>query len=557
MFRQVVGGSRFRLERLASVGLLRCLDVALVLLVGAGLVFDPLALSHAIAVVLVIQAFLLEPRAAAVRLGLAAVATVAAVGIHSVPVRDAAIQIPFVYGLAALVVLLARSLSRSRATAVAALRDAERLALYDTLTDLPNRVLFNDRIAQALAAARRDATSVALLLMDLDRFKEVNDTFGHHVGDLLLQEVGPHLRSELRPSDTLARLGGDEFGVVLPGADAAVAAVVAERMLRAVERPFVVEGQPLTVGASIGIACSPEHAQDAETLLRRADVAMYVAKRAPGTYAAYADDQDEGGADRLALMADLAAALEGDELFVHYQPQLDVATGRIRAVEALLRWRHPKRGMLAPSEFIPLAERSALITRLTERVVRTAVRDARTWRDGGDELRVAVNISTRNLLDTRLVDCVREVLAGEGVPAECLVLEITESALMADQDRAVATIAGLRELGVGISIDDYGTGYSSIAYLRRLGADEVKIDRSFVAAMRTDANAEAIVRATLDLARVLGFSVVAEGVEDVPTWDRLRALRVDRVQGYAIARPMEASSVIPWLRERSEVPVAV
>lgn len=384
-------------------------------LLAAALLLDPLAFSHGVAIVLVIQAFVLDPRPAGLRLGIATLATVAGVVLHPIPLRDAAIQIPFVYGLAGLVVVLAQRLRGSRATAIAALKDAEHLALYDTLTDLPNRVLFNDRIGQALAVARRDGTGLALLLMDLDRFKEVNDTFGHHVGDLLLREVGPHLRSELRPGDTLARLGGDEFGVLLPATTPAVAATVAGRLLRAVERPFEIQGQPLTIGASVGIACAPEHGHDAETLLRRADVAMYVAKRGSGSYVAYAEDQDEGGADRLGLMAELATALKGDELFLLYQPQIDSRTGRVVAAEALLRWRHPDRGILAPSEFIPLAERSSLITALTERVIVQAVRDAGLWRVAGQELRVAVNISTRSLFDARLVDCVRDVLAHEGI----------------------------------------------------------------------------------------------------------------------------------------------
>ncbi|HUG05667.1 MAG TPA: EAL domain-containing protein, partial [Candidatus Limnocylindria bacterium] len=507
--------------------------------------------------VLVVQAFLLDARPAALRLGIATLATVTGVVLHPVPIRDAAIQIPFVYGLAGLVILLARTVRRSRATAVGALKDAEHLALYDTLTDLPNRVLFNDRIGQALAIAHRDGTGVALLLMDLDRFKEVNDTFGHHVGDLLLQEVGPHLRSELRPGDTLARLGGDEFGVLLPATTPTMAALVAGRLLRAVERPFEIAGQPLTIGASIGIACSPDNGSDAATLLRRADVAMYVAKRSSGSYVAYAEDQDKGDADRLGLMAELAAAIDRYELVVLYQPQIDASSGRVVAAEALVRWRHPMRGMLAPSEFIPLAERSALITRLTEQVIATAVRDARAWRADGADLRIAVNISARSLFDSRLVDCVREVLAREDVAGERLLLEITESALMADQDRAIATIRSLRELGVGISIDDYGTGYSSIAYLRRLAADEVKIDRSFVSSMWSDANAEAIVRATLDLAHVLGFEVVAEGVEEARTRRHLIALGIDRLQGYGIGRPMEAGLLVPWVRARSEELVAV
>lgn len=522
---------------------LPCLDVALLVLAVTGAVLDPLALSHGIAIVIVVQAFLLDRRASGIRVGLTAALTAVTSVLHGAPAGDIAIQIPFVYGLASLVVLLADSLRRSRGTAMSALREAERLALYDTLSGLPNRVLFRDRVEHALALARRDGSSVALLMMDLDRFKDVNDTFGHHAGDALLRDVGPHLQGELRPGDTLARLGGDEFALLLPGAGAAVATAVAERVLRALGRPFTVEGQSLTIGVSIGIACSPEHAGDADTLLRRADVAMYVAKRGRGTWATYAADQEDGGADQLALMGELAAAIDAGQLSLRYQPQLDVQSGRVAAVEALVRWEHPTRGVLGPDAFIPIAERSGLIHRLTERVLMDAVRQARAWLDEGRDLQVAVNVSTRDLLEEHMPDSVRGMLEEAGLPPGRLILEITESGLMIDQARAVATVTRLREIGLGVSIDDYGTGYSSIAYLRRLDPSEVKIDRSYVATMRTDADAEAIVRATVDLARVLGLTVVAEGVEDDATRMRLTDLGVDRLQGYAIARPIRAREI--------------
>ena len=525
-------------ERLSSSWLMRCLDVALVVLAVTGVVIDPLALSHGIAIVLVVQAFVLDRRSMGVRVALTATLTAAASIIHGVPPRDIAIQVPFVYGLAALVVVLADSLGRSRTTTVAALRQAEHLALYDTLTGLPNRVLFRDRVEHALDLARRDGVSVALLLMDLDRFKEVNDTFGHHAGDLLLSEVGPHLQEELRAGDTLARLGGDEFALLLPGAGGAAATGIATRVLQALERPFMIEGQPLTIGASVGIACSPEHARDAEALLRRADVAMYVAKRGRGSWAMYSAEQDEGGADRLALMADLVAAFDSDRISLHYQPQVDARTGRIVAYEALVRWDHPQRGLLGPDSFVPLAERSGLIHRLTERVLGDAIRQARAWSDAGRDVQLAVNISTRDLLEDHMPDGVRRMLETAGLPPDRLVLEITESALMVDQDRAIANIARLRELGVGVSIDDYGTGYSSIAYLRRLRPTEVKIDRSFVAAARGGGDAHAIVRATVDLAHILGLTVVAEGVEDAETVELLRRLGADRLQGFGIGRPL-------------------
>ncbi len=519
----------------------------LVVLIVTGLITDPLAFSHGVAVVLVIQAFLLDWRAATLRVALAAVLTTAGATIHEAPFHDIAIQVPFVYGLAGLVVLLADSLRRSRGA-------AERLALYDTLTDLPNRVLFRDRVEQALRLAVREGASVALLLMDLDRFKEVNDTFGHHAGDILLSQVGPHLRDELRVGDTLARLGGDEFALLLPGAGAAVASAVAERVLRALGRPFIVDGQPLTIGASIGIACSPEHADDAETLLRRADVAMYVAKRGRGSWAMYAHDQEEGGADRLALMADLASAIDSGQLSLRYQPQIDARSGRVVAFEALTRWEHPVRGLVGPDEFIPVAERSGTIHRLTERALLDAIQHARAWQDAGLDVRVSVNISTRDLLEEHMPEGVRRMLEAEHLTPDRLTLEITESGLMADQERAIRTVTRLRELGVGVSIDDFGSGYSSIAYLRRLRPTEVKIDRSFVAAMGTDPDAEGIVRATIDIAHVLGLTVVAEGVEDAVTRRRLVRLGADRIQGYAVARPMLAADVPAFLRGEA-VPV--
>lgn len=535
-------------ERLSSAWARRGLDVALVVLILTDLVVDPLAFSHGIAVVLVIQAFLLEWRAASLRVVLAALLTIASAMTHGAPIQDVAIQVPFVYGLAGLVVLLSDSLRHSRGV-------AERLALYDTLTGLPNRVLFGDRVDHALRLAGRDRTSVALLLIDLDRFKEINDTFGHHAGDVLLSQVGPHLRDE-RAGDTLARLGGDEFALLLPGAGGSVASAVAARVLAALAKPFLVGGQPLTIGASIGIACSPEHASDAETLLRQADVAMYVAKRGRGAWAMYDLDleQDEGGAARLALMSDLASAIDSDQLSLRYQPQVDASTGRVVAFEALTRWDHPARGPIGPDEFIPIAERGATIHRLTERALLDAIRQARTWREAGLDVQVAVNISTRDLLEEHMPDGVRRMLEAELLPPDQLILEITESGLMADQERAIRTVTRLRELGVGVSIDDFGSGYASIAYLRRLHPTEVKIDRSFVATMATDPDAEGIVRATIDIAHVLGLTVVAEGVEDATTRGRLARLGVDRIQGYEIARPMRADEVEPYLlRETAPV----
>lgn len=541
------------LERIGRHWLLRCFDVALALVVVGGFAFDPLPLSHLAAVVLVLQAFLHQRRAALARVALAAAATAGAALAHGAALEDLAIQVPFVYGLSTLVVLLADTLRRSHGTAIGALRDAERVALYDQLTGLPNRLLFADRRDHALATARRGGDSVALLLMDLDHFKEINDTFGHHTGDLLLASVGPRLREELRDGDTLARLGGDEFAALLPGASAPVAIAITERLIASLQRPFEVGGQTLAIGASIGIACSPDHALDGDTLLQRADVAMYVAKRARGTYATYDASADDSSADRLALMGELTAAIDAGQLLLHYQPQISARTGALTGVEALVRWAHPRRGLLGPGEFVPLAERTGLMRQLTERVLRLAARQARAWRDGGLEVAVAVNISARDLRDPHLADLARAVLRENGLPASAIVLEVTESALLSDQARVVETVALLREIGLGVSVDDYGSGYSSIAYLSRLAPDEVKIDQGFVRALRTDRTAEAIVRTTIELGHALDLRVVAEGVEDRGTWLRLRELGADRLQGYAIARPMPPDDLAAWTYPREAV----
>lgn len=500
------------------------------------------------------QAFLLERRGALTRIAIAAGATAGAALARGAAPQDLAIQVPFVYGLSTLVVLLADTLRRSRGTAIGALRETERVALYDQLTGLPNRMLFADRVDHALSGARRSGDSAALLLMDLDHFKDVNDSFGHRTGDLLLAAVGPRLRDELRDGDTPARLGGDEFAILLPGAGAPIATAIAERLIAALDRPFVLEGRTLTVGASIGIACSPEHALDGDTLLQRADIAMYAAKRTRGTYATYDPGADAGGAGRLALAAELAEAIDARQLLLHYQPQVDAATGRLVAVEALVRWQHPRRGLLAPGEFVPLAERSGLMRRLTENVLRLATRQEREWRSAGRELAMAVNISARDLRDPRFAELVRALLRENEVPPSALILEVTESALLADQERAVETVARLRETGLRISVDDYGSGYSSISYLSRLAPDEVKIDNAFVRALRSDRRAEAIVRATIELGHALDIKVVAEGVEDGEIGPRLRELGADRLQGYAIARPMPPEALAAWADAREAVP---
>jgi len=423
----------------------------------------------------------------------------------------------------------------------------EHQALHDALTDLPNRVLLHDRLQSAISAAVRGSGSVALLVMDLDRFKEVNDTFGHQCGDLLLGQVGQRLRGSLRELDTIARLGGDEFAILLPMATVDDAARTAERLISALQEPFAVGGLQLELDASVGIALAPDHGTDADTLLRRADVAMYVAKRGNTGWATYDAEQDQHSPARLALVGELRRAIDANELSLHYQPKVTYKAERVTCVEALVRWNHPQHGMLSPDQFVPIAEQTGLIRPLSRWVLEAAIRQSSQWWQEGLDIAVAVNLSMRNLHDPEIVDMIEELLQRWGVPAARLIVEITESSLMADAARAMEVLTRLRQMGVGISIDDFGTGYSSLAYLKRLPVDELKIDKSFVLHMAHDENDHAIVRSTIGLAHDLGLSVVAEGVEDEAAWDLLTALGCDIAQGYYVSRPLPASELTRWL----------
>jgi diguanylate cyclase (GGDEF)-like protein len=430
----------------------------------------------------------------------------------------------------------------------------EHQALHDALTDLPNRVLLHDRLQQAIRAAQRDNSSVALLVMDLDRFKDVNDTFGHHIGDLLLEQLGERLGRVLRSSDTIARLGGDEFGVLLPSATFEDARHIAQRLLDLLEQPFTLGGLQLEIDASIGMALSPDHGADADTLLRRADVAMYVAKRGNSGYALYTADQDQHSPMRLALVAELRHAIEHDQLSLYFQPKVSLATGRVTCAEALVRWEHPSHGLLSPDLFVPIAEQTGLIRPLSRWVLDAALRQVNRWRRDGLDLAVAVNLSMRNLHDSEIVEMIRRLLLRWGVPAACLTIEVTESSLMADAARAMDVLGRLRGMGVGVSIDDFGTGYSSLAYLKRLPVHELKIDKSFVAHMASDENDAAIVRSTVGLAHDLGLQVVAEGVEDQQTWDLLAEVGCDVAQGYFISRPLPPLVLGEWLDSANREP---
>src|SRR4051794_21805455 len=418
-----------------------------------------------------------------------------------------------------------------------AVRDRHQ-ATHDALTGLPNWELMRDHLEQGLAAATE--TEFALLLIDLDRFKEINDGLGHSYGDKLLCQVGPRLRSVLRDGDTVARLGGDEFAVLLPSVDGvAEAKAVAERLRLSLHRPFDVDGVALDVEASIGIVLSPWHGTDTEELLRNADIAMYAAKELKAGAVVFEAEQHVTSPWRLTVLGDLRRALEGsDELFLNYQPKYTLDGERIEGVEALLRWQHPAEGLIPPGEFIPVAEGTGIILQLTERVLSLALAQMRRWLDAGHAVPVAVNLSTRCLLDADLPDLVARMLAEYRVPADLLRLEVTESAVMGDAARCMEVLQRLHELGVKLSIDDFGTGYSSMAYLRRLPVDELKVDRSFVLGMTTNSADAVLVRTAIDLGHNLGLTVVAEGVEGVEHVHALRKLGCDIAQGYHYARPM-------------------
>jgi diguanylate cyclase (GGDEF)-like protein len=423
--------------------------------------------------------------------------------------------------------------------------EKEHRALHDALTGLPNRAAFHERVTSLVA---RPGSEAAVMLIDLDRFKEVNDTLGHHNGDVLLKEAALRLLGVVEGRGYVARLGGDEFAIAL-GRSSPLQAVlaVAGEARAALETPFALEELGVEIGASVGIALSPEHGSDATTLLQRADVAMYAAKEAHRGVQVYSVDDDHYSPRRLALVAELRRAIGEGALSVHYQPLAHLRTGAVVGVEALVRWPHPRHGFLPPDEFVPIAEHTGLIRPLTRFVLDTALRQCAAWRARGLELSVAVNISVRSLLDAELARSVADALAGSGLPPSALTLEITESTVMADLTSTEGTLGQLSELGVTLAIDDFGTGYSSLSYLQRLPVDAVKIDKSFIIHMRADPNDAAIVRSTIDLARNLGLQVIAEGVEDEETWDRLRALDCDLAQGYLLSKPMPAARLEPWL----------
>jgi diguanylate cyclase (GGDEF)-like protein len=425
-----------------------------------------------------------------------------------------------------------------------------RLAYEDTLTTLPNRAMFLDRLRQAVLTARRTGDPVSVMMLDLDRFKLINDSLGHAAGDQVLREVASRLRGLLRDSDTVARLSGDEFAILLPTGTAERVMIIAQRIVHVLEVPILIEGQPVDVGASIGVASFPEHGDEGDVLLRHAEVAMYVAKRDNAGYAIYDPRYEEGRQTHLSLLGELRRAVDNDELSLYYQPKIDLDTGAVRRAEALVRWIHPTRGFVAPIEFIPFAEQTGYIRHVTRWVVERAVRQAGEWHRDGLGIAISVNISTRDLMGDDLVELLTALLARHAVPAELLCLEITESGFMEDPARALGTLGRLHGLGLRLSVDDFGTGYSSLAYLKKLPVQELKIDRSFVMHMVEDEDDATIVRSTIELGHNMGLEVVAEGVEEMAALDFLRRLGCDQAQGYYISKALPTAQFVDWLKAR-------
>ena len=430
--------------------------------------------------------------------------------------------------------------------------EVTQLATHDALTGLPNRVLFADRAAQVLAVAAREGSSPAVLMLDLDRFKEVNDTLGHLYGDLLLMQVAQRLSTVLRPGDTVARLGGDEFALLLSDGGSGAGAEVAIRIALVLEAPFVLGDSTFGIEASVGIAAAASDEQPTlEELLRQADIAMYKAKAARSGFAHYAASNHDGTPNRLTLLCELRQGLDCEEFVVYYQPKIAVDTGELVGVEALVRWQHPTRGLLLPAEFIALAEESTLIHRLTTVVLDSALHCCRTWLEQGLRLPVAVNVSARSLCDPQFPALVSDRIANAGVPASLLTIELTEGTALAHPGVALRILQKLRDTGVHISVDDYGTGYSTMAYLKNLPVTELKIDQTFITGLSNDPHDAAIAHSATELGHNLGLSVVAEGVEDEMTLTTLKSIGIDVAQGYHIGRPMPENLLLRWIEERA------
>jgi diguanylate cyclase (GGDEF)-like protein len=454
---------------------------------------------------------------------------------------------PVLFGLGmAVLTVFAVVLGRSRREGIAQAADNRHQSLHDALTGLPNRVLVRQRCEDALKQAGITGRPMALLLIDLDRFKEINDTLGHHHGDLVLQALAPILLESVRSTDTVGRLGGDEFAIVLSQVKGATAALEVARKIRTtLEHSIKVEDISLDVDASVGIVLSGGHG-DVETLLQHADIAMYRAKGHNLGVCVYEAGFNEHSREQLGLLGELRRAIDNDELVLLFQPQITLAGRDLWRAEALLRWNHPERGLLGAGAFIPAAEHTALIRPLTQWVLNAALAECQRWKEQGRDLRLAVNVSARNLLESDFVDNVLGLLADYQLPASCLLLEVTESAMMLEPELAEVVLLRFADVGIELAIDDFGAGYTSLAQLRTLPVHEIKIDRALVAQMAVSVNDALIVRAVIDLAQGLGLRTVAEGVEDEATLEVLTVMGCDIAQGFHIARPMLVADLIQW-----------
>jgi diguanylate cyclase len=451
-------------------------------------------------------------------------------------------------GLALLWAILYRIVDRASRRLRRQSRDNFRLARYDQLTGLPNRTKFIEGVSAAVRARSRDGGSVAVLMIDLDRFTEINNTLGNATGDRVLYEAAQRLSLQLPEGTLVARLGGDEFAVLCTGGDAGEGAeATAAAVQRSLEPAVLLDGVALNVEASIGIAACAQDEGDPDALLRHADAALAHARAYATRVEVYSPERDSFDATRLVLLGQVREALSRGEFVLHYQPKVDLSSGRVVAVEALVRWRHPERGMLAPPSFIGLIEQTALIGPLTEHVIDASLAQLVLWRRRGIVLEMSVNLSARNLVDGDLPNRIATLLERHGIAPTQLTVEVTESAAMSDTGRAVAVLEEIRASGVGVSVDDFGTGNASIEYLAKLPASEIKIDRSFVTDILTDARSEAIVRSTIDLARNLGLTVVAEGIETQDAMMHLAGLGCGVGQGYFISRPQPAAQLTEWL----------
>ena len=444
---------------------------------------------------------------------------------------------------------LAQSFETMRQAIQAREGEIRRLAYQDALTDLPNREQFRHDLRQAIERHKSDGQPCAVLLLDMDRFKHVNDVLGHRFGDRVLRAVADRLRTDaLTGNGILARLSGDEFAILLPRTDASMAKDVAGRVQMSFERPIKLDDHTVDLGAGVGIACCPEHGLEADTLLSRAEVAMYAAKQQQAGTVVYHPGLDSTSEESLTLLSELRYAVDHEQLRLYLQPKISLKTGKVIGAESLVRWEHPDRGLVPPMRFIPFAEQTGFIRVLTAWMIEQTARMSSEFTAAGHPMKLAVNLSTRDLMDQELPHKLDKVLSHHQVDPSTIVLEITESAIMDDPQRALQTLERLHAMGVKLSIDDFGTGYSSLAYLKRLPVDELKIDRSFVMSMESDLQDAKIVRSTVDLAHNLGLSVVAEGVENAKSWKLLAGLTCDEVQGFFIARPMPAAQFSNWVK---------